>query len=73
MTTNVLIATTHVSSNQRIRIEAYNPQLPEAERVYRVITELATNQCSMDYSACLHGHQALRLTEVEAPTEPPAE
>lgn len=69
MTTNVIVGTTHVAGNQRIRIEGYDPTKPEAERVYRVIAELATNQLCFDYSACLHSNQAIRLTEVAAPTE----
>lgn len=76
MTTNVLVAAPHNVPHMLVRVEKYNPQLPEAERVYTVVAELKQGECEMDWGACIHNTQALRITEVAEPVPvftPPTE
>lgn len=73
MTTNVLVAAPHNVPGKSVRVEKYNPQVPEADRVYTLVADLQQGQCEMDWGACIHDTQALRITEVDTipPPAPP--
>jgi len=69
MTTNVLVAAPHNCTGKLVRIEKYDPSQPEESRTYTLVADLKQGDCNMDYAACLHSTQALRITEIDAPTE----
>ena len=68
MTTSVLIAAPHNCAGKRVRIEKYDPTQPADTRVYTLVADLEQGQCNFDYGACLHQTQALRISEIDAPT-----
>lgn len=72
MTTNVLVAAPHNCTGKLVRVEKYDPTQPEESRTYTLVADLQQGQCEMDWGACLHDSQALRITEVDAPTPPAA-
>lgn len=67
MTTNVLVAAPHNVTGKSVRVEKYDPTQPEASRTYTLVADLAQGQCEMDWGACIHDTQALRITEVDTP------
>jgi hypothetical protein len=68
MTTNVLVAAPHNCAGKLVCVEKYDPTQAEESRVYTLVAHLEQGHCEMDWGACVHGNQALRITEVDAPT-----